>query len=286
MPLAAASTGTGAGAGRRPAASVVVEGGPASRGARATDLLGVLWVLSRKNFVIRYKNATLGVAWAVAQPAVQAGVLAVVFGVVFRRSLAAVEHYPLYVLSGVLPWSLLAQCLAVGAVSVTENASLVKKVALPKVVYPFSAVGGNVLAFLAALPVLVVGALLAGTASPSLLLLGPALALLLLLLSGPVLLTAGLHPAYRDVRFLAEAVLLVLFYATPVIWPASLADGRLGLVVDVNPVVGALDLFRAATLGGAPDGGAVLVTVVVGLLGLAVGLRSYRRRCDEFPDLL
>ena len=256
-----------------------------TRSERARDLAGLTWVLSRKNFQIRYKRAVLGIVWAVLQPAFQAAVLTVVFVEFFDAS-QGIEHFPLYVLSGLLPWAFFAQSLSAGTTSVVDNGPLVKKVALPLLVFPLSSIGGTALAFAAALPVLLVAGLVVGSLGPELLLLPVAVLLQLLVATGVATLTASLYPAFRDVRYLVESALVVGLYLTPVIYDPARAGSTVEALLRLNPLTGVLSLYRAAFLDRPVDLAAVGVTVGGGLLLLGLGLLVFRRRSDEFPDLV
>jgi ABC-2 type transport system permease protein len=149
-----------------------------------------------------------------------------------------------------------------------------------------SAVGGTLLAFLAALPIWLVGAVLSGTVGWHLLLLPVVLLLELALILAVGLLASALHPAFRDVKYLVESGLLVGFYATPVLYDPSQLTGTLPALLPFNPMTGVLSLYRAAVLGRPVDGLALAVTLVVTVLLGSLAVVVFRRRCDEFADLV
>jgi len=249
---------------------------------RARRFVRLVWVLSEKNFQTRYRRTALGMAWVLLQPLLQAAVVTIVFERLFRG--VAVEHYGLYVLAGVLPWGLTSRALLAGTTSVVDNTSLLKKVAVSRLIYPLSAIGGTAVVWLASLAILVVAAIVTGTLDRGIVLLPVAVVLQLLVVVGPALLAAALYVAIRDVRFLVESGLLVLFYATPVIYPAE----RLGSLADLlawNPLTGVLSLYRAAVMDRPVDGTAVAVSVTFGVVMLAVSLAVFRRRAAEFADI-
>lgn len=248
---------------------------------RTLELTGVL---SRKNFRIRYKRAALGVFWAVLQPAFQALVLSYVFLRVFH--VHQVAHYPIYVLSGILPWAFFTGSMTSSTVSVVDNGSLVKKVAMPLVVFPLSAVGGTGLAFLAAMPVLLVAGLLSGTIGLSLLWLPVAVALEVLTIVGFAVLLSSLYPAFRDIRYLVESALLLGLYATPILYDRTKLHANLAHALLANPMTGVMETYRAAVLGRAVHGKAIACTIAVDLIVLGIATIVFRRRRDEFPDLV
>jgi ABC-type polysaccharide/polyol phosphate export permease len=252
--------------------------------SEAAERLALVRALSLKNFQVRYKRASLGVVWAVAQPTFQAAVLALVFTKVFK--VGGIEHYAGYVISGILPWSFFTQSLLASTTAVSDNGSLVRKVAVPLVIFPAAAVGGIAVAFGASLVILVLTSLIIGTAGFHLLLLPVAVLVELTLILAIGLLTGAFHPAFRDIRYVIESLLLVGLYASPVLYDSSKVPPAARPWLDGNPMTGVLSLYRAAVLGRPLDGRAVLITAGGSLLLLAVSVTVFRRRAGEFADLV
>jgi lipopolysaccharide transport system permease protein len=251
---------------------------------RFAELAAVSWMLSKKNFKVRYKRAALGVVWAVLQPTIQAVVLALIFSRVFKAGI--VPHYPAFVISGLLPWTWFSQSMSQGTVSIVENASLVQKVAVPMLVYPLSAVGGSALASSAAIPIILAAAIASGTVSAHLLLIVPAVLIELMVILGFTTLTSALYPAYRDVRYLVESGLLIGFYATPVLYSPLRLPPAARDVLLVNPMGGVMQLFHYAVLGQPIDGRALLTSIAGGVLLLVVGIYTFNRRAGNFADIV
>jgi ABC-type polysaccharide/polyol phosphate export permease len=260
---------------RRVAASVV-------RNPRWRHALGLVVVLARKNVKIRYKRTSMGLLWAVGQPLLQAAVLTFVFTRVFRGQ--AIPSYGLFVLSGVMPYSALSTGIQVSCTSVVENAQLVKKVMLPRLVFPFAAAGGTLSVFAASLVVLVAFAGISGKLGTDTLLLPLAVIALLLVMVSVGIFSAALYVQYRDVKFILESALLILFYASPVFYTSE----RLGGVAAwqrLNPVTGVLSLFRGALVDRPVDWVAVGWTLSFGSVLFVVALVLFQRRAQLFADL-
>ncbi|MCW2542747.1 MAG: sugar transporter, partial [Frankiales bacterium] len=183
-------------------------------------------------------------------------------------------------------WTFFTQSLSGGTASVLENGSLVKKVAMPLEVFPLSAIGGSAIAFAAALPVLLVAGLSVGSVGWQLLLLPLALPLQLLAVAGLATMTAGLYPAFRDVRYFVESSLLVGLYLTPVLYPPERLPDLARQILRFNPMTGVLALYRGAFLSRHVDWWSVGASLLTGLVLLALGLAVFRRRSDEFADLV
>ncbi|MEY2571273.1 MAG: lipopolysaccharide transport system permease protein [Acidimicrobiaceae bacterium] len=251
----------------------------------AIDHGAVLMALARKDFQTRYKRATLGVAWAVAVPVLQAAVMAVVFSKIVK--LSGNGNYAPFVMMGIVVWSYVASTLSTGSTAIVDNASLTEKVWFPRCLLPTVPALSNSIGF--GISLLVVLALLPFfdvNLGPQLLLLVPATVLLIAFTVALSLVLAALHVYYRDVRYLTQAALLVWIYVTPIIYPQELL-GRWSWLLDLNPMTGIVDLFRMATIGSVHDAGRPIIVSVVATLLLLVGaLEGYRRHDRLFVDQL
>ena len=245
----------------------------------------VLSILARSDFQVRYKRASFGILWAVVVPLLQAAVLAVVFSEVLN--VGSGTHFGAYVMSGVLAWAYFSAVTGTGATAIVDGSGLTDKVWFPRALLPLVAslanlpgLGVSMLALIVAMPLLGVGL------GPRILLLLPACLLLIAFSTALTLVLSALHVYFRDVRFLIQAALLVWFYLTPIAYPRSLV-GRLGPVIDANPMTGVVAVFRLATVG-AQSHWAISVTVAVAttVVLLAAALEIYRRHDRLFVDLL
>jgi lipopolysaccharide transport system permease protein len=254
------------------------------RRAQVVNYVGLVRVMSWKNFQVRYKRAVLGVLWAVMQPAFQAAVLSFVFLKIFKYH--PVPHYPLYVLSGIIPWSFFASSVLASTTAVVDNAALVKKVALPLSVFTVSAAGGTAIAFSASLTVLVIATLIYGTFSVTVLLLPLAVMLELYLIIAVALITGAFHVAFRDVKYVVESSLVVGIYASPILYSISRLSDTVQWVIRCNPITGVLSLSRAAILGRPVDVAAVLTSLAVTTVLFAIGSVVFHRRAGEFADIV
>lgn len=246
-------------------------------------------MLARKQFHVRYKRALFGVLWAVMVPALQAATLAAVFSH-FVHTRAGFS-YPAYVVSAVFGWSYFAQTLATGSTAIVEGSSLADKLWFPRSVLVvsecMSALPGlfiSLVLLLVLLPIFGVGY------APHTLLLIPAVLLLVGFCTALTLCLSALHVYFRDVRYIIQASLLVLFYLTPVAYPQRRLGG-LGPWLDFNPLTGLVNMFHLAAVG-RPElwtshvGRAIAVTVGVTVVLAVVGLETHRRRDRLFVDLL
>src|SRR5581483_9012951 len=226
-----------------------------------------------------------GVLWAVVVPLVQAGVLAVVFSRVLRFGNG--EHYAVFVMSGVLPWTYFSASVTAGSTAVVDAAEITEKVWFPRAMLPVVPVIANMVGFgVTLLLMIAVMPLFGVTPSIEILWLVPACVLLVAFSAALALVAAELHVYFRDVRYLVQAGLLAWFYATPIIYPLRLT-GSVRPLIEANPMTGVLALFRAATVGAEAHWIRTVVISVVWTVGLLViAAESYRRRDRVLVDLL
>lgn len=280
-----------------PAAPESTRGAPVELHLTAgPDPLGVWWrelwrhgptlaMLTRKDFHTRYKRASLGILWAVAMPALQATIMAVVFSHVVKVGNTA--HFPVYVISGVVAYTYASMALGPASTAIADGTSLAERVWFPRAILVVVPCLSSLVGLLTTMAVLVATIPAFGVSyGAHLLLLIPAAALLVVFVTALALVLAALHVYFRDVRFLVQAGLLVWIYLTPILYPQHLL-GRFRVVVTANPLTGIVGLFHLAALGSAgPSPADLSVTVATTVALLVVGAEVHRR-CDRlFVDQL
>jgi lipopolysaccharide transport system permease protein len=237
--------------------------------------------------LVRYKQAALGISWAVLQPVLTM----VVFGVIFGK-LAGLpsdgQPYAVFVFVALLPWQLFAGGLQRSGASLVNNANLLTKVYFPRLVIPLSAIFAGLVDFAISLCVLVVLMIAYGIVPTINVLWLPLFVLLALATALAVgLWASALNVLYRDVGYMLPFLVQVWMYASPVAYSANLVpSGPWRVVYAVNPMVGVIQAFRWALLGGPAPGGWVLVSVAVVVVLLVSGLVYFRRMERRFADVV
>jgi lipopolysaccharide transport system permease protein len=247
------------------------------------DLLSMLvW----RDLQVRYRQAVLGVAWAVIQPVTAVIVFSLVFGR-FARVPSDGLPYPAFSYTGMLVWSYVAHAVTQAAQSLPANVNLVTRTYVPRVVIPLAAIVAGLpdlaIALLVLAPLLAWYGIVPGAGVvlvPALLLLavGVALALGLWL--------SALNVRYRDVRHALPFLMQVWLFATPVVYPASMMPGRWRMAVALNPMAGVVEGLRSALLGSPFPGDLVLCSAAVTLLLLVSGAVYFRRAEQRFADVI
>jgi lipopolysaccharide transport system permease protein len=234
----------------------------------------LLVLLVARDLKARYKRSALGTGWTLLNPLLQMGVYSLVFAVVLR---IGVPDYPLFVLSGLLPWSLLAVGTTSASLSLLGNQGLIRKVAVPQAVYPLAVVGGKLVDAALSVPALAILALASGRPpGASWLLLPVAFAIATAFTSGLALLLASLTVFFRDLRHLVELLFQIWFYVTPVFYPASFLEKvpvpALRWVLAANPATPVVRLFQETVYEGrAPPLATIALALLAAASSLAVG---------------
>lgn len=244
-------------------------------------------MMARREFYVRYRRPTLGVLWAVVLPLIQALMLTLVFQRVVRIS--AGVAYPVFILSGILPWNYFSSTLSTAVRSITAGSNVASKVYFPRATLPLVSTGSQLYGFIPTLVVLIAVVLIYGVPiRPYLLLLIPAVIMMVALTAGFALVFAALQVYFRDVAFVITAVIQAWFYGSAVFYPITLVPkGWLRWAVQANPATGMIELFRVAVVGFRPFSLTTIWFTLgwIGVLFVAAAL-LYRRYDRVFVDLL
>jgi ABC-2 type transport system permease protein len=212
----------------------------------------ILMNLSRKELKVKYKSSALGVAWSMLNPILYLVVFYLVFSLVLR---ADIPDFPIYLVSGLLAWTLFSTGFQGATTSITDNGPLVSKVAFPREVLPLASIGAQIVNFLFQLLVLVAALLIFGKpfVGINLLLLPAALGVLLVFTTALGLATSAFNVKYRDTGHLVELAMLAWFWGTPIVYPATLVTANLSetaaAVYMANPMVSIVMAFQRALYG-------------------------------------
>ena len=251
----------------------------------AWRLRRVCFVLAQRLLKVRYRQAVVGVAWALIQPILLMVAFTVFFGLLARLPSHDVP-YPLFFFSGLVVWQVTAKMLSEGSSSVLANAALVTRIYFPRVYFPGAVALSSVVDLFFNFVALLLMMFWFGYVP------GPAVAVLPLILLivyaaslGISLWLAALNVAYRDVAQLIPFITQVGFFVSPLIYPASIVPEQYQLLYFANPMALAITGFRWAMLGTpAPSPGAWVIGSVVAALLLATGYVFFRQREGTFAD--
>lgn len=241
--------------------------------------------LTRAELTARYRSASLGVVWFVLTPLILMVVLTVVFEYVLDLG---IPNYPVFVLSGLLPYTFFQVALLNATSSISRSPGLIKRARMPRVYLPLSAIGANVIHYLVSLILLAPLMFALGVPfTPALLLLPFAIALAIAAVTGVGLLTAALNVAHRDVEMLVSAGTRILFYLSPIFYPLSAVPEPFRPLYLLNPVAGVVEIHRALLLEGRlPSLDVIVITIAVIAALLVTGMAVFSRSQRDFEDYL
>jgi ABC-2 type transport system permease protein len=253
--------------------------------SRLGELIRARYILSRligREVKVKYKSSVLGAAWSMLNPVLYLAVFSLVFTVILSND---IPHFPVYLLSGLIAWTLFSSSLSLSVRSVVDNSSLVTKVYFPRELLPLSSMGSALVDFSlqALILILFMLAFRYGQFGLNLLLLPLSLFALLAFTAALALFVAALNVRYRDVQHLVNILLLAWFWMTPVVYPSSFVSSVLGQrhlfgislfhLFLINPLADVVFGFQRAIYGTVRPAGAsttVLLPVSVGWLAVLI----------------
>ena len=245
---------------------------------RHREMLGLL---VRRDLKSRYKDSALGFVWTLIRPITQLLIYYIALGK-FLGAERGVPNFAIYIFSGLTVWGLLSEIISGGTGSVVGNAALLKKIYLPREVFPIASVGGALFNFAIQLMVLLAAALITERSALSwnLLYAIPSVIVIVVFGTALALLLSAANVYLRDVQYLVEVGLLIFFWASPIVYPwktvaKALGPGSLLDVYTDNPVTLAVLGFQRAfweSSAGAVAGPADLLIRLIIAIGVGTAL--------------
>lgn len=262
----------------------------------------LLMMLVRKELRVRYRASVLGLGWSYVKPAVQFGVYFVALGLILRQN--SISDYAIHLYAGLVVITAFSEAVGNATRSVVVNGDLVRKIYLPRELFPVASVGVAAVHLVPQLVVLAIGSLAMGWRPDliGLLAIVTSLVLVLVLALGLGLLLAAVTVLFRDTENVVDLVLTVLVWTSPVLYPWQLVadlvgrDSWLFAAYELNPLTVAVELMHRGTWALTSPGnldlmapdlvGRTVVAFAVGAVLLWVGQRVFRRMSGRFAQEL
>lgn len=244
----------------------------------------LLVLLVSRDLKVRYKRSVLGMFWTLLNPLLQMIVYTLVFSTIMRID---VPQFPVFLLSGLLPWTLISVSTTASATSLLNNQGLIRKVAVPQAVWPISIVSSKVVDLLLSLvPLVLIATALGRPPNLAWICLVPALAFAIAFTAGLSLLFSSMTVFFRDVRHLIDILLQVWFYLTPVLYPYSYVERLpyewVRTLFDINPATPIVRMFQLAIYEGSfPDARTAGMAALFAATSLAIGWSAFQRGQDR-----
>ncbi len=242
--------------------------------------------LVKKGIKLRYRRSYLGIVWSLLEPLLMMIVLTFVFGSILGRSGDGVS-YPVYILSGRLCFTFFSSSTRSSLRSIRANSGMIKKVYVPKYLYPLSEVLYNYVIFLISLIVLVAVSCVLGVYPKLTWLLAFVPLLQLLLFSfGVSMLLATIGVFFRDMEYLWSVVTTLLMYMSAIFYfPNQIFGGSSDWkmkIVELNPVYCIITNFRNCVFGSAMNLQYLAYTTVISVVFIVVGVYAFVKKQDRF----
>lgn len=239
----------------------------------------------------RFARSRLGALWMILQPLAQVAIYSLVLSRVMGAKLPGVTNqyaYPIYLMSGMLAWSLFVEIVQRSLNLFVENGNLMKKIFFPRVCLPFVAVGtalvGNLLLFVATVAIF---AIIGHPPTLALLWLPLLLAVNVAFSLGLGLLLGVMNVFVRDVGQVMAVVLQLWFWVTPIVYMPSILPHGFGQIIALNPLYYIVGGFQDVMLfGRQPDLAALGWTALGSLVLLGLAFMMFRKAAPEMVDVL
>lgn len=241
----------------------------------------LLGELVKKGIKLKYRRSYLGIVWSLLEPLLTMIVLTIVFGTLFGNK---DRTFPVYILTGRLMYSYFSNSTSRALKSVRANAGMIKKVYVPKYIYPLSSVLYNYVIFLISLIVLAIVSVVLGIQPTIYMLQIPIALILVLLLSygiGMILATVGVF--FRDMEYLWSVALMIIMYTCAVFYyPSRLLKSGFAWILKYNPLYCTISIFRSAMFGEMMNMHYFEYALGFALVTILVGMICFKKKQDEF----
>lgn len=237
--------------------------------------------LVKRDFKIKYRRSVLGILWSLLNPLLTMTVQYMVFSTLFRWD---IPNFAVYLLIGIVMFNYMSDATSQSMTCIMQNASLIKKVYVPKYIYPFSRVlssGVNFLISLVALYIVIICSGVTITYHHAAILFG--IASMFIFICGASLLLASMMVFFRDTQFLYSIMLTIWAYLTPIFYPESILPPTVLAIVKFNPMFHFIRFNRVIILNkGFPDPRAWLLCAIFAIVPFMIGLYVFKHTQHKF----
>ena len=237
--------------------------------------------LVTRDLKIKYRRSFLGYVWSLLNPLLMMTIMSIVFSYMFRFS---IPNYPLYLICGQTLWSFFSESTGAAMTSVILNGPLIRKVYIPKYIFPMSRVVSSFVTMSFSLAAILIVMLATGVHLSWYLLLFPIpLITLLFFCMGLGMVLAALAVYFRDVLHLYDVMILAWMYLTPIFYPISALPERVAWLIRLNPLYYYVTFFREVVLSGVfPEMHLWIGCIGYSILTMAFGLLVFQKLQRNF----
>ncbi len=231
----------------------------------------------------KYKGSFLGVLWSFLNPLLQVMVYVIVFPYIMR---VQTPNYLQYLIVGMIPWTFFSLALIQGTIAVRANSPIIKKVYFPREILPISVVLSGLVNFFISCIIILVFCLFGGLGISWHLILLPVVALLQFILTlGIVFMLSAINIYVKDIEYIVQFAINMLFYATPVLYQTTLFPEKIRWILYLNPMTEIIEFYRDIFMyHQLPSLNAVLYLVGFAFVAFFIGIKIFRKLEKGFAE--
>ncbi|MFC2081161.1 ABC transporter permease [Bacteroidota bacterium] len=248
----------------------------------------LFWFLAWRDFLVRYKQTAIGLAWSLIRPLLTMIVFTIIFGRLAKLPDEGVP-YAILVYAAMLPWQFFATSFSDASLSLINNSNMITKVYFPRLIFPVSTVLVNFIDFIISF-IILIGLMIFYQFIPSWKILFLPIFLLMSFITamGAGFYVAAVNVKYRDFKYIVPFIIQFGLYISPVGFSSSVVPEKWRLIYSLNPMVGVIDGFRWSILGGDYQiywpGFCISIVLIVFLFSF--GILSFRKLEKSFADII
>ncbi len=231
----------------------------------------------------KYKGSFLGVLWSFINPLLQVAVYAIVFPYIMR---VQTDNYLIYLIIGIIPWTFFTTVINQGMITVRINAGIIKKVYFPREILPISVAVSGLINFLISCIIILLFCIFGGVGISWHLILLPFIAIIQFFLTlGIVFALSAINVYIKDTEYLIAFFLNMLFYATPILYEATLFPESIRFILYLNPMTQVVLAYRDIFLyHQVPELSGIIYLIIITIIIFAVGLLIFRKLEKGFAE--
>lgn len=241
----------------------------------------LLYELVNRDIKVRYKGSVLGMLWTVLNPILTMFVMTIVFSKLFRFE---IEYYPIYFFCGHILYQLMSESTTNAMHSILDNSSLIKKVYVPKYLFPVSKIMSSVVNLLFSFLAMIIIMLILGAPFKVTILLSFVPIIYVIVFSmGLGLILSTIMVFFKDMGQLYSVITLLWMYLTPLFYPVSVLKENVPIMLVINPMYHYIQYFRNLVLYGKIPGVMENITcIIISGVVFVLGLVLFRKKQDKF----
>lgn len=231
----------------------------------------------------KYKGSFLGILWSFVNPLLTVAVYAIVFPYIMRIE---TENYLIYLITGIIPWTFFTTVLSQGMITIRMNAGIIKKVYFPREILPISVATSGLINFFISCIIILIFCIFGGIGLSWHILFLPIFAIIQYFITlGLVLALCAINIYIKDTEYIVQFVINMLFYATPILYSATLFPEKIRWVLYLNPISHLVDAYRDIFLyQQIPEFTGLIYLVVITIFIFFIGLAIFRKLEKGFAE--